>query len=231
MAELVTDCPRCRAKRTTFDVFHQVVVGREHGWQLSWEAFSVCRHCHRSTVFIVRQTRADTGGSIGAALSEVKGSLNGLVEVLRFISIATFATEPPPEHLPDAIAAAFAEGARCLAVDAPNGASTMFRLCVDLATVGRLPPEDAPDGPNTKQRRDLGLRLPWLFENKLLPDDIEPLASCIKEDGNDGAHRGTLTMTDAQELLDFTRELLERLSTTPARTKIAADRRAARKSL
>jgi hypothetical protein len=55
---------------------------------------------------------------------------------------------------------------------------------------------------NSKQRRDLGLRLPWLFDNGLLPADLRELAHCIKEEGNDGAHAGTLAKEDAEDLLD-----------------------------
>jgi hypothetical protein len=99
----------------------------------------------------------------------------------------------------------------------------MFRLAVDLLTRPMLPEGD--NGPNAKVRRDLGLRLPWLFDNKLLPDDLRDLSHCIKEDGNDGAHQGTLTKADAEDLLDFTRELLERTVTEPMRIKLAKERR------
>ena len=61
-----------------------------------------------------------------------------------------------------------------------------------------------------EQRRDLGLRLPWLFGKGLLPEALKELSTCIKEDGNDGAHAGTLQKTDAEDLLDFTTALLQR---------------------
>lgn len=112
----------------------------------------------------------------------------------------------------------------------PNAAGTMFRLCVDLATQALLPGEDAPSQPNSKQCRDIGLRLPWLFEHGLLQEDLHELSRCIKEDGNDGAHRGTLTAHDAEELQDFARMLLERLYTTPARIAQAKKRREERRN-
>jgi hypothetical protein len=74
-----------------------------------------------------------------------------------------------------------------------------------------LPKEDVP-GLNNKTRRDLGLRLPWLFERGILPSDLRDLSSCIREDGNDGAHQGTLTKEEAGDLLDFTNALLAQLS-------------------
>ena len=105
----------------------------------------------------------------------------------------------------------------------------MFRLCVDLATKSMLPTEEAP-GLNTKTRRDLGLRLPWLFANGLLPEALKDLSSCIKEDGNDGAHAGNLTEDDASDLLDFSVSLLERIYTEPERLRLAKERRDARRS-
>ncbi|WP_232834592.1 DUF4145 domain-containing protein [Rhodoferax ferrireducens] len=104
----------------------------------------------------------------------------------------------------------------------------MFRLSVDLATQELLPPASEVGGPNGRQRRDLGLRLQWLFDNGKLPEELHDLAHCIKEDGNDGAHRGTLSEADAEDMLDFTVHLLERRYTLPKRILDAAARRAER---
>lgn len=104
----------------------------------------------------------------------------------------------------------------------------MFRLCVDFGTQELLPPDGEVGGPNARQRRDLGLRLQWLFANGKLPEELHDLAHCIKEDGNDGAHRGTLSEADVDDLLDFTAHLLERRYTFPKRIADAAVRRAER---
>ena len=105
----------------------------------------------------------------------------------------------------------------------------MFRLCVDLATKSKLPAEETT-GLNARTRRDLGLRLPWLFENGLLPESLKDLSSCIKEDGKDGAHAGNLTEDDAADLLDFLVALLGRIYTEPERIRLAKERRDARRS-
>jgi hypothetical protein len=60
---------------------------------------------------------------------------------------------------------------------------------------------------------------------ELEPDNRRPL----KDDGNDGAHAGTLTKADAVDLLDFTFELLERLYTERKRLELAAVRREERR--
>ena len=52
----------------------------------------------------------------------------------------------------------------------------------------------------------------------------------MKEDGNDGAHQGTLIAEDAEDLRDFTIALLESLYNEPGRLKAAKKRRSDRRS-
>jgi Domain of unknown function (DUF4145) len=130
--------------------------------------------------------------------------------------------------VPDNIARVFREGATCLSVECWNAAGTMFRVCIDLATRSMLPEGDVA-GLNNKVRRDLGLRLPWLFDNGKLPADLRDLSTAVREDGNDGAHEGTLIKQDAEDLLDFTRALLERIYTEPTRLALAKERREKRR--
>jgi len=72
--------------------------------------------------------------------------------------------------------------------------------------------------------------LEWLFRNKLIAAELESLSACIREDGNDGAHAGTLSQTDAEDLQDFTFELLERMYTEPERLRLAKERRDQRRA-
>jgi Domain of unknown function (DUF4145) len=90
-------------------------------------------------------------------------------------------------------------------------------------------PENNENGLNAAIRRSLGLRLQWLLNNGLLPESLRELSSCIKEDGNDGAHAGTLKREDAQDLLEFTTLLLERLYTEPERLRLAKEPRDTRR--
>jgi len=229
MAELVSDCPRCKASKTTFDVLASNVrgVGR-YGWSKKFEAFSVCRNCRAGTIFVLELINRNAESTFMYECASFKGSINSFFENLGHISLKDKTGVEPPEYLPAHVAAAFQEGATCLAVQCFNAAATMFRLCVDYATLDLLPGEDEVPSPNSRQRRDLGLRLQWLITNKKLPDELHELAHCIKEDGNDGAHRGTLSSADAEDLLDFTIHLLERRYTFPKRIEEAAARRASR---
>jgi hypothetical protein len=55
------------------------------------------------------------------------------------------------------------------------------------------------------------------------------LSDCIREDGNDAAHRGALGKPDAEDIQDFTVALLERMYTEPERLKLAEKRRQERR--
>lgn len=224
MPELVTDCPRCKAKKMTFDLVSAYTVTIYYDWQKEYETFCICRACNKTTTFVLKQKNYNERGILKEGLVNISGAVNRYLSVEGYINLKNFATKLPPEHLPGNIEAVFREGAACMAISCFNAAGTMFRLCIDLVTRSILP-EDGTEGLNAKTRRDLGLRLPWLFNNNLLPKELEYLSSCIKEDGNDGAHAGSLTKDDAEDLLDFTYEFLERIYTEPKRLLLAKERR------
>ncbi|MDO9273399.1 MAG: DUF4145 domain-containing protein [Rugosibacter sp.] len=230
MAELVANCPRCASRHITFDITAAKVYRIDYDWQNWYEAFGICRNCGRTTIFILSESRAGDYAYVHkTGLVKIEKSLNNFVDIKGHISLKDSASVSPPEFLPKEIDAVFREGATCLAVGCYNAAGTMFRLCVDLATRSMLPSEEVA-GLSAKIRRDLGLRLPWLFETGRLPDFLRDLSSCIKEDGNDGAHAGTLTEADADDLLDFTSVLLERIYTEPEMLRLAKERRDARRT-
>ncbi len=233
MPTLVADCPRCDSRKMTFDVrAAKIIEPRRYGWQNFYETFCICRHCGRATIFVLSERSYSTARDLKEAggLFKLEEAANNYLDVNGYVSLKDKATAAPPEHVPDDIAAVFREGATCFAVGCYNAAGTMFRLCVDLATRSMLPaPEEEAPGLNATIRRNLGLRLPWLFDNGRLPLDLKALSSCIKDDGNDGAHAGTLKREDAEDLLDFTTALLERIYTEPQRLRSAEERRAARR--
>jgi hypothetical protein len=157
-------------------------------------------------------------------LQNIEKGLNGFIRVEYYISLKDYDPVQPPEFLPDNVKVAFIEGTKCQAIGCFNAAGAMFRLSIDLATKSMLPEGDS-NGLNSKIRRNLGLRLPWLFENKLLPEALRELSNCIKEDGNDGAHEGTLSKPDAEDMVDFSFALFERIYTEPERLRLAKLRR------
>ena len=65
-----------------------------------------------------------------------------------------------------------------------------------------------------------------MFETGRLPAGLRDLASVVKNDGNDGSHRGTVDEETAEDLVEFTERLLTQLYTEPAKVENAKQRRA-----
>jgi hypothetical protein len=230
MAFLVADCPRCGSKSMTFDVLAQVYIDTLYKWQNWYEIFCRCRACRRPTDFVVSLSEITAKDTFyqSNGLVRYEDTLNPYFKIERFISLRDNVSTKPPEHVEGQIKDVFIEGAACLSIECCNAAATMFRLCVDVATRPRL--AACEDGAKPKIHEPLGRRLKWMFDNKILPSELRGLASCIKDDGNDGAHAGTLKKEDAEDLLDFTTALLERLITEPKRLELAEERRKDRRA-
>ena len=225
MTELVANCPRCGSKRITFTVMDAIITGSSYNWQNHYEAFCLCHQCVKTTTFFLSESvHGDYKYVHKTGLTKIEGAINRYVNIDGFLSLKDVSRIDPPEFIPEELEGIFREGATCLAVECFNAAGTMFRLCLDVATRSMLPDEETA-GLNSKTRRDLGLRLPWLIDNGLLPEGLRDLSTCVKDDGNDGAHAGNLTKEDAEDLLDFTKIFLERIYTEPERVKKAKERR------
>jgi Domain of unknown function (DUF4145) len=202
-----------------------IPIGVQHGWQRWYEVFGVCRHCHRSTVFVLSQRNYQDKNFLNEhSPLELDGALNPHFNIDSFISHKDMVAVTAPDHVPEPVKTAFHEGAVSVAVRNWNAAGVMFRLAIDLTTRPMLP-ADETQALNKRIRRDLGLRLPWLFDRGFLPEGLRELSTCVREDGNDGAHAGTLTKEDAEDLQDFTVALLERIFTEPEQLRLAKERR------
>ena len=239
MSLLVADCPRCGANSITFDVKAQVYRFTQYQWQNWYEIFCICRGCNTPTIFLIylnvdgaQRGMQDEFYKPGG-LIKYPDALNPHFAIDHYISLRDNTAQKPPEYLPEEIENAFKEGAACLSIGCNNAGATMFRLCVDLATRPLLPDlsgDVTKPQPNNRARRDLGLRLTWLFDNNILPATLRELAKCIREDANDGAHVGNLSKAEAEDLLDFTTALLERLITEPKKLALAEERRTVRRT-
>lgn len=237
MPTLVSDCPRCHARKMTFDCFADVYLGSAYSAgsrspKLSvHEVFSVCRSCDRPTIFKLKLQKPSDRIKYSKSmdLATVNANLNSSFRVEGFVSVKDKDISSPPDHLPEDVNSAFSEGSVCLANGCFNAAATMFRLALDLATKPMLPPKGSEGAPSPRIRRNLGLRLPWLFERKILPEALSELAQCVKDDGNDGAHQGTIKQADAADLEDFTRQLFLRMYTEPENLRLAVKRKDARR--
>jgi hypothetical protein len=231
VSEFVADCPRCNVQRTTFDVLGDSWVAVVNGWQSVHEVFAKCRHCHLATMFRLRLTATALREAVKSdgSIAKSTGNINSVFDVERPITVRDVAGRDPPEHVPDLIAGIFTEGASSFSAKCFNAAGAMFRLALDLATKDLLPDGAAAQQPSARQRSNLAERIEWLLDNGVLPGGLRELAICIRQNGNDAAHDGTLTEADAGDLLDFSVALLERVYTEPRRLEEAMARREQRR--
>ena len=65
MAILVADCPRCSSQQMTFDAHYAIPAGIGSDWQRYFEVFCQCRHCSRSTVFVIALSVIKSFGTDG----------------------------------------------------------------------------------------------------------------------------------------------------------------------
>ena len=225
MSLLVSNCPRCGAKDHTFDVYASILAHTRYGGQRLYETFCCCRACNKTTIFVLVPNNSDVAESIvQAGIANTEETLNKYFVVEKFINISDLNPVSPPEHLTGQVRVAFEEAARTLAIGCWNAAGCMFRSCMDIATK-KLLPEEETEGLSKHARRYLAPRLEWLFDSGVLPEDLRTLSSCVREDGNDAVHEMTLKKEDAEDLLDFTVALLERIYTEPGKLNLAFERR------
>jgi len=233
-AHLVADCPRCGTKRITFDVLAANLTGMGHaGWNRSYEVPAVCRHCDLVTLWNLElKNYAWSSDQLLSKLWSENIDLNDGFIITDYVSLKDATGVPTPEHVPENIGLMFSEASTSKAVGCPNASAAMSRLCLDLVTKAMLPdPEDTSVAqPNSNQRKRLFDRLDFLFAHRLLPNDLKELAGAIREHGNDGAHDGVCTDLDAEDLLDFTQNVLERIFTVPERARQAKSRAIARRA-
>ena len=228
MAELVTDCPRCDAKKHTFVVptmhFLKIMTIPNSGEKiLFYEAFCVCKNCNESTIFKVNKKSELTPRESQAfnSMSDLMNygrALSNIMEITGYVNTRNMASRPAPEDTPEGIKDVFREGAESVTGNCPNAAVAMFRLCLDLATK----PLHA--------EKNLKRRLDRLFESNKLPEDLKELSHCIREDGNAGVHDGIITLNDANDIMDFCDILLTKLYTEPAKIKAAQKRQEERRA-
>lgn len=239
MSTFVFDCPCCSAQNSTFDVIDGQPKPKEPKLSV-WSIFSTCRACGNScciTAVLKQQT------VLGLEISFNQDSLR-IRSIKEFLSsksdlssnFANFSYAPvlpstamPPEHLPMEIETIFKEAAKCFSIGCYNAAGAMFRLCLDSVTKKIIEQNEALN-PTSNDKKTIHNRLVWIFKNNILPSSLEDLSRCIKDNGNDAAHDGNLTKEDAEDLLDFSYILLERVYTEPYRIAAAIQKRSERRS-
>lgn len=239
MSSFTFDCPNCSAKKSTFDV---------NGYELretseavyDWYLFSTCRACKISITVNADLTNSriqslfiSYSSGVESKIAAICKKLNDIHDISDWFEDFEYSpilpsTELPPEHLPADVESLFKEAAKCYAISCYNASGAMFRLCLDITTKNIISQYEHLN-PTTNDKKTIHNRLNWIFNNGILPKQLEDLSRCIKDDGNDAAHDGSLCKEDAADLLDFTYILLERIYTEPARIQNAHQRRVERR--
>lgn len=231
MTILVADCPRCGSSNSTFDLKENHIYDTSFANLPLREAFCVCKHCNKSTIFYLHDTDiAKTGVINMMGIYNLPLSANNYVVIEGYVSQKDMNKTPPPKHLPENINRVFNEAAACLSINCYNASCAMFRTCLDLATKELIPQKGTVHYNEKKSKKMLGGRIEWLIDIEILDKGLKDLAECITYDGNDGAHDFTLGKDEAEDLLDFTTQVLEQLYTTPQKLKIAKERREERRA-
>ncbi len=216
---LVFDCPECNSTHITFDI--QAYNVRNSS---IYELFVVCRRCKKGSCIVATTTYR----SPDVIRDNKNCDLTALFTKFIIKTSIPNSTQPP-EFLPKELENIFKEAAKCLALNCFNAARAMFRLCLDITTKHLLEQHQNLN-PTNNDKSSIHTRLTWIFKNKIIADDLEKLSRCIKNDGNDAAHDGTLGKEESYDLLDFTYVLLERVYTQPEKVRLAEVRRQERHS-
>lgn len=142
------------------------------------------------------------------------------------ISIIDTEVRIPPKYLPEEVEKILSEGHKCLSIRCYNAAGACYRLVLDIVSKNEVV---AIDPTKLSSLKTIHQRVEWLAKEEHFPPTLKELADCIRHDGNDAAHDGSLTEIDAEELADFTEEFLTRVYTDRRRLELAAERRAKRR--
>jgi hypothetical protein len=217
MTAFVQNCSRCKAQEITFDVLSMVRVNDRF-----FEFFCKCRRCFTSMIFRAQIYHDYRHKFTSTGEVPKVPSLNACIFGISYISLKDENSILCPDHAPQNLMEVFNEGASCYSIGCYNASVAMFRLCLDLDT--------KPLADQHSVTGMLGLRLAKLFQQQILPIDLEELSHCIKENGNDGAHDGTITKDEALDVMEFTISYLETRHTMPERIRLRRESREARKS-
>ncbi|HFG6988898.1 DUF4145 domain-containing protein [Acinetobacter baumannii] len=242
MSTFVFDCPSCLAKNSTFNVksYNSSLKNEYKIWQL----FSICRACTSAIIItadvqqnvhydIQRQSHSHSQKhlyifhKLSDYINADDSHLNLYFHRFRYSPILKTHLAPP-ELLPKNIEDIFVEASKCLSIGCFNASAAMFRLCLDVVTKDIIEENESLQ-PTKENKKTIHNRLSWIFEKNILHKNLEELSRCIKDDGNDGAHDGNIGKEEADDLFDFTYELLEQVYTQPERIRLAQARRLERR--
>ncbi len=224
---ILYDCPRCGAKKITFDVLAAFSQG---DWNRT--IFCRCRQCFEGTTLEVELKSSNVNLMVDSAGIPANMFCDQIeLQRPKFNNVAEC-----PQFVPDAIKNIFEEATTSRAFGCFSASGAMFRKVIDQATrtlVDAKPGQEAQGGNQIswKEFKDLRLRLNWLIAKGQLPNGMDQLVECIREDGNDAAHAlESIGQDGAIDLEDFSKAILEFLFTMPGKISRNIQRRTERRT-
>jgi len=203
-------CPRC-GKQSSFDYIGSLPVTLDYESSYVgesglashdfWQQVTslLCRHCGQGVAVVEEQYV----GEAPAKHSRGSGTVS-----YRGVHWWPLPDATPSSDIPSQIAEAFAEASTTLMAQCPRAAAVMSRRTLEAI---------AEDKGETKG--NLSQRLTALDEKGILHSSLAEWVKEVRLIGNTGAHFDPIqkvSMTDAQQLVSFVRQLLEFIYVLPA---------------
>ena len=205
MTSLQADCPRCGTKAVFFGFHGQHHYRTDDFEQNYHDLFGVCGICNRGVIF---SYRTESGGP---------GPLHHIGTLDAEFVVETAPVPPStdaPRHTPENVSHFFRQGKASVDQGSWDAAGAMFRKTLEVGLKAKFPdmPSDwVPYRLIDQAAKDL----------KLAPDLAE-WAHRVRALGNDAVHeQEPFSESQAKEMSEFTRIVLEYLFTYPREMEIA----------
>lgn len=212
MTSLQADCPRCGTKAVFFGFHGQHHFRTDDFEQNYYDLFGVCGICNRGVIF---SYRTEGGGP---------GPLNHIGTLDAEFVVETAPVPPStdaPRHTPENVSNFFRQGKASVDQGSWDAAGAMFRKALEVGLKAKFP--EMPSDWTPYRLIEQAAK-----DHKLTPDLAE-WAHRVRALGNHAVHGDPpFSESEAREISDFTRIVLEYLFTYPREMEIA--RRAAEAS-
>lgn len=227
MAFYIRKCNHCSADKVKFNVLSYTFDLDEY---LTY-FFLVCENCFMPTTIKMETSNHQILSFLKNKEFKIENQFN--LDTFfyndQIVNTPSNSLRRCPEHVPLNLKSIFDEAAICYSQSCYIACSSMLRLCLDVTTKELLAQYNTEVNEN-KRIDTLANRVTFLFEKQVIPNDLKALIDNIRLDGNDAVHEGSTEREEAEDLLDFSELLLERIYTMKKQIEIAQARRLTRRN-
>ncbi len=203
-------CPHCGTKSRFNDIFP--VISNIRKDEIGFHYLERCQECGGIVYSIsnIDKNAPVSKGIITSSISESEKTKEIEIFSYPFVSMIS------PIKISDSFEKSFIEGVKCLNVNAPYAAVSMFRKCLQI-----IAEDKKADG------EVLEKKLESLCISGILAANLKEFSAIIRDIGNDGAHPNKYepSIDDAKDILDFLLLLLDYLYILPEKAEELKRRR------